>query len=345
MRTPDVLGPSREAVPAEGLPGQGGAPRPEGLPRVPAPPAIKGRADRVSPAPPRPPLLRPAPLLLAVVVLAACASEVGDAAPPAARAATVARVGDAVLTEADLAEALGAGGVADSAAARRQVVEQWVRRELLVQAARAEGIDRDPDVRRLLAESERATLAAAALDRLAPGAPPTDADLRAAYEQERDDLVLTEPYVRVRHLRTGSREAAEAAQTLLNGAGGQAPSGADAAFAQAAQLYADDAPGALALAAETVPESRLADLDPALPGTVARLAPGGRAVVVGGAGGTVFHVVQVVARARAGTVPPFSVVRDDLAERLAIRLRRRQEARLLQSLRADAQAAGRLDLR
>ena len=288
---------------------------------------------------------RPAPLLLALV-LAACAPGADEAPEPTSP--PVARVGDAVLTEADLADALAVGGAVDSAWARSQVVEQWVRRELLVQKARADGVDRDPEVQRRLAASERATLAAAALDRLYAASPavPTEADLRAAYARERDDLVLTEPHVRVRHLRSGSREAAEAAAALLNDPvdpGGAAP-GAEA-FAQAARLYADDARGALALAAEAVPESRLADLDPALPARVARLAPGSPAVVVGGADGAVFHVVQVIDRMRAGAVPPFEWVRGDLAERLAVRLRRRQEARYLQALRAEAQAAGRLDLR
>ena len=283
-------------------------------------------------------MTRPAPLLLALL-LAACAG--ADDASPEAEGVPVARVGEAVLTEADVAEALAVGGAVDSATARAQVVEQWVRRELLVQAARADGLDRDPAVRRQIEESERATLAAAALDRLyADAAPPSDADLRAAYDREREALTLTEPVVRVRHLRTGSREAAEAARDLLADAGGAAPGGAGAAFEEAARLYADDATGALALAAVAVPESALADLAPGLPRAVARLAPGGAAAVVEDEGA--FHVVQVVERARAGTVPPFEWVRDDLAERLAVRLRRRQETRHLESLRAEARAAGRL---
>ena len=279
---------------------------------------------------------RPAPLLLALAAaLAACAG--GDDPSPEAAAPPVARVGEAVLTEVDVADALAVGGAVDSATARAQVVEQWVRRELLVQAARADGLDRDPAVRRALAESERATLAAAALDRLYAAAPPSEADLRAAYDRERDALVLDEPAVRVRHLRTGSRAAAEAARALLNDA---AEGGADIAFGEAARRYADDAGGALALAAEAVPESALADLAPGLPRAVARLAPGGAAAVVEDGGA--FHVVQVAERARAGAVPPFGWVRDDLAERLAVRLRRRQETRYLESLRAEARAAGRL---
>ena len=294
-------------------------------------------------------MIRPAPLLTALaatalaLALGACAPE-PEPEPAPVVDDTVARVGGAVLTESDLREALGEVGAVDSAVARDQVVEQWVRRELLVQAARAEGLDQDPTVRRLLEESERATLAAAALERLSAQSPsePSEAELRAAYERERDDLILTEPYVRVRHLRTASPDAAEAALAVLNEAPPEA--NPDSLFLEAARLYADDARGALALAAEYVPERRLADLDPSLPGRVRRLGVGGPAVLVGGAASG-FHVVQVVDRVRPGGVPPFDLARGDLAERLVIDLRRRQEARYLQRLRAEARAAGRLDIR
>lgn len=290
----------------------------------------------------RPALTSPIPRLLLLAVLAACGP--GPEPPASATDDVVARVGGAVLTGADLRDALGAAGPVDSAAARDQIVEQWVRRELLVQAARAEGLDQDPAVRRRLEESERATLAAAALERLAaePPAEPGEDEIRAAYERERDDLVLTEPYVRVRHLRTASPDAAEAALAALDGA----PAGADpdSTFLEAARLYADDARGALALSAEYVPERALADLDPALPDRVRRLSVGGAAALVGGAASG-FHVVQLVDRVRPGGVPPFDLVRGDLAERLSIDLRRRQEARYLQRLRAEARAAGRLDIR
>ena len=292
-------------------------------------------------------MTRPALVLavLAAVPLPACAP--ADPGP-----AAVARVGDAVLTEADLAAALAGGGAADSTLARRRAVERWVDRELLVQAARAAGLDRAPDVRWRADEAERAVLAAAALDRRVTAPAPTEADLRAAYARERDDLVLNEPYVRVRHLRTGSREAAEAARALLNeaapggAAAGRAAAGgaADVVFEQTARLYADDVEGALALAAAPVPERWLGGLDPDVAARAARLPAGGPAVVVGGAGGVAFHVVQVVDRAREGEVPPFEAVRGDLAERLAVRSRRRAEAQFLRSLRAEARAAGRLDL-
>jgi hypothetical protein len=52
--------------------------------------------------------------------------------------------------------------------------------------------------------------------------------------------------------------------------------------------------------------------------------------------------VQVADREAAGTVPPFALVRAELAERLAVQTRREMEARLIQDLRARAQAEGRL---
>ena len=73
--------------------------------------------------------------LLALLALGACSDAPSADAPGGGE--TVARVGDARLTEGDVANALGDGPVGlDSVTAREQVIEQWVQRELLVQEAR-----------------------------------------------------------------------------------------------------------------------------------------------------------------------------------------------------------------
>ena len=276
-------------------------------------------------------------LLGLTAALAACGGE------PAPTGEAVARVGDAVLTEADLADAIGhtAAGL-DSSTARAQVVEQWVQRELLVQEARRQGLADDPAVQRLLAESERATLEAAALDRFFERNPaePDDALLRSYYDEHRDDLALREPYVRVRHLHLESAPRAAQAQRALEDAA-DAPQ-PDSLFTLVAREYADDPGGALALAGAYVPESQLGDLDPALGERVAALAPGGAVAVVPSGRG--FHVVHVVDRVPTGTVPAFPLVQAELAERLAVQLRRDMEARFLTQLRSEARARGRLDL-
>lgn len=283
------------------------------------------------------------PRLLLVPVLAAalaaCGSERG-----APDGVVVASVGDARLTEADVADALGdiPAGL-DSATAREQVVEQWVQRELLVQEARRQGLADTPEVQRQLAESERSTLEAAALESFfaANPAEPDEEALRSYYDEHREALALREPYVRLRLLRTASRKQAAQAQSALERA--LTSPYPDSLFVLVAREYADDPDGAAALASEYVAESRLASLDPALGERVASLPAGAQVAVV--PAGRVFHVVQVVDRVPTGTVPPFSLVRDELAERLAVQMRRDMEARLLSQLRSEARARGRLDIR
>ncbi len=285
--------------------------------------------------------MSPRLLLLPVLAaaLAACGSDAG-----APTGDVVARVGDATLSETDVADALGEvpAGL-DSATAREQVVEQWVQRELLVQEARRQGLAETPEVRRLLAESERSTLEAAALESFFASNPvePDEEALQAYYDEHREALALREPYVRLRHLRTTSRERAEQAQRALQQT--LTSPYPDSLFVLVAREYADDPEGAAALATEYVAEDRLASLDPALGERVAALPAGAQVVVV--PSGRVFHVVQVVDRVPTGTVPPFSLVRDELAERLAVQMRRDMEARLLSQLRSEARARGRLDLR
>ncbi len=281
-------------------------------------------------------------LLAALAVLAAsgCRRPAPDAP---GGGGVVARVGDARLTAGDLADALGeAPAGLDSAAARQHVVEQWVQRELLVQEARAQGLDEDPRVQRLLAENERATLEAAALDAYFAQTPaePSDEDLQAYYGAHRETLALREPYVRLRHLRVADRQRAVEAQASLRRV--VASPYPDSLFALVAREYADDPEGAVAFASEYVSESRVRGLDDVLGEQLAALPAGAQVAVV--PVGRVFHVVQVVDRVPAGTVPPFRLVRDELAERLAVQRRREAEARLLQQLRTEAQARGRLDL-
>lgn len=277
-------------------------------------------------------------LCIFVLVLAAC----GDGAAVGTGDA-VARVGEAELTEAALAEALGdvPAGL-DSATARAQVVEQWVQRQLLVQEARDQGLDRDPEVQRRLADAEQATLEAAVLDRFFTDAPPMPSadDVRAYYERHRARLALREPYVRLRHVRAASARQAAAARAALARAG--ASPLADSLFRTIAAEFSEDPQGAVALSQEYVPEGRLRALDEALGTQVAALSPGQIAVVPSDG---VVHVVQVADRVTAGTVPPLGLIEREIEERLAIQMRKDAEVRLLQRLRSEAQARNRLEIR
>ncbi|WP_420454913.1 peptidyl-prolyl cis-trans isomerase [Rubrivirga sp.] len=279
-----------------------------------------------------------------VLLLALAVSACGDAPADVSDGAAVARVGDAELTEADLADALGdAPAGLDSATVREQLVEQWVQRELLIQEARRQGLDDDPAVARRLQEAERSTLEQAALETFFEQAPaePSDADLEAYYDRHRDALALREPYVRLRHLRLAdASKAAEARASLARAVASPYP---DSLFVLVAAEYADDPAGATAFAGEYVSEERIRSLDETLGERVARLSAGAEVAVVPVS--RTVHLVQVVDRVPAGTVPPFRLVRDELAERLGVQMRRDAQARLLQRLRSEAQAAGRLAVR
>lgn len=285
--------------------------------------------------------MRPNQLVLAIVVLAlvGCGKE---AAPDEGDA--VARVGDAMLTQTELADAMG-GAMAelDSASAREQVIEQWIQRELLVQEARAQGLDGKPAVRRAIDESARATLEAAAVDHYFETHPvtPSANEIEDYYQRNASDLALREPYVQVRLLRTNSTDRAALAQAALSRAASMPQ--ADSLFKLIATEYADDPRGAIALAREYMPESSLQGINDALGSRVQSLRPNGPAASVGTERHT--YVVQLIDRIPAGTVPPLEVLRSELSERLTIQLRRDSEARLLQRLRSEALAANRIEIK
>lgn len=284
----------------------------------------------------RPVLLLP---VLAALALAGCRGEDPSAFPSDSPA--VARVGEAVLTEAELRDALGSATPGlDSASARRQVVEQWVRRQLVVQEARREGLDELPDVQRQLRDSESAVLEAAYLERFfeAEPAEPTEPEIEAYFEANRERLALREPYVRLRLIRTASREDAQAALGALGQIQGSPI--ADSLFALAAREYDATPDGAVALADSYIPESRLLALDETLGGRVAALGAGATPALV--EGGDAFYAVSVVDRVRTGQTPSLAMLRPEIAERLAIRRRKEAEARLIARLRSEAEAGGRL---
>jgi len=280
--------------------------------------------------------LRPAALALAAgLTLAACR---GTSETPS----FVARVGDAVLTRDELTTALSAlpAGL-DSAAAREQIVEQWVTAELLAHEARRRGLPDEPEVQSALRENERAVLGAALVEHFFAANPgsPTDEELAAYLDERQEELVLREPWVRIRHLRTRTAEEAESARAGLARAGTAAF--ADSLFRMLTREYAVDPEGSQAMATSYLPESRFRATGELLAETVAALAPGQAAVVpVAGA----FHVVQLVDRRPAGSRAQPAWVRDEYRERMAIDRRRDLLARQVQALRTEALAGGRLEV-
>ena len=274
--------------------------------------------------------------------LAACQTE-APSAPSTTDAA--ARVGDAVLTEAAIDSALAAApSDVDSAEARREIVEPWIRRHLLSGAALAEGLADDPKVRRRLEDARQAVLEQAALEHLAGDARPSEADVEAYYAAHPADFTLDEPHVRVRTLRVaGARAEAQAAQAMAALARVAASQNPDSTFALAAREFSADPAGSVALATSFVPEARLAEVDPALAEAVTGMRPGAAPIAV--PTGRTITVVQLAERLGAGSVLPLAAARAGIAERLGVSLRTEAAARLVERLRAEATARGELSVR
>lgn len=273
-------------------------------------------------------------LLLASAI--GCGSE---PAPPE----YVARVGDAYLLRADVDRAMSAVPAGpDSLEVRQQIIEQWVSSEVLHQEALRRGLPQDPDVQRLLQESERSVLVNALVSQLYEqhDVAPTPSEIQAYFERYRDQLRLREPFVRVRYLATTTVESAEEVRRRLQQA---ALADRDSVFA----LVRDQLPvGTVAqgsLSVDYHPESRLFGDHPALREALANLSDGQTAPVI--TADSTFHVLQLAERVPAGTLPEPSWIDDELRRRLIIQGRKQLYARQVQRLRNEALAREDLEVR
>lgn len=254
----------------------------------------------------------------------------------------VARVGDAYLTREELDDALAAlPARPDSAEAARQIIDQWISSELLYQEANARGLRREADVERLLEESERSVLVSALISRLYEESEitPSPAELEAYFERHKEQLRLLEPFVRVRYLATRGREEAEQGRRALLQARAEA---ADSVWLRLAEELAVDPEGALSLASNYYPESRIFAGNAQLRAMLGGLRSGDTAPVL--EGDTLFHVLQLVERVPAGTIPRPEWIEDELNRRLLIQARKQMYARQVQRLRNEALAQGHLEI-
>ncbi|BBM69506.1 peptidyl-prolyl cis-trans isomerase [Rhodothermus marinus] len=259
----------------------------------------------------------------------------------------VARVGQAYLTREELARALQLLPVQmDSTEASQQVIEQWITNQLLYQEALRRGLRNDPEVQRLLEENERSVLISALLERLyqeeeagAEGQP-GPAEVQAYYERYKEQLRLREPYVRVRYLHTTREEDARTVHRTLR----EATAVSDSLWEALVDRYADNPEEARLLASRYFPASRLftaAVLTP-LREALQRLRDGDVAPIIEIDGH--YHVLQLVERLPAGTLPELRWIYDEVAQQARIQARKQIYARLVQRLRNEARVRGELEL-
>ena len=249
----------------------------------------------------------------------------------------VARVGDYHLTQSEFDRLLDdMGPVPDSTEARQQVLEQWIRRTLLLREAERLNLSEDPEVRRMLDERRKSTLVSAVTERIYEEAEvePTDEEIRTYFERHQEQLTLTEPYVRVRHLVVSNRDSAETVrQRLLNIRGSAA---ADSAWRQLGRMYAQNPTRALELSDRFLPERRLFSQLPYVQDEPSELQEGEVAPVL--EDGSEYHVLQLVRRISEGTPPELEWMEAEIRRRLKIRNRKQMYAREVQRLRNRAKA-------
>ena len=255
----------------------------------------------------------------------------------------VARVGDEYLTHEDVVSAISAMPAAlDSAHAARQVVDRWVRDELLAQEARSRSIQEDDEVKRRLQENERAVLISSLVDQLYEEVEPaTEREIAAYFERNVGSLLLREPFLQVRYLTTSDSSAAVRAVAMLDTLA--SVENADSLWNAYVELQSEDVDASTIMSTSYFPSSRLFRNVPYLRDAVAPLAVGESVVVV--ANDSLFHVIQLADRVDAGTAPELDWIVEEIQNRLLIDKRKQLYTDQVQRLRNRALAEGRLEIR
>lgn len=280
------------------------------------------------------------PLFLVVAFVVGC-SPVPD------HEDVVARLGDQVLTQEQLDAALGTlPAEMDSVRAAEHVINQWLTDELFASEARRLDLHTQPDVVQRLQDSERSVLAAAFLAELNQREDQVDQNAVVRhFEENRERMLLPEPFVRIRFVESETEEDAQEARDLLQESMMSGVTAVqDSLFLLAVQEYALDTDAPPALFASLIPQSRLAAASPESPWTiVGQMGPGETSPILTTADST-YLIIQLVERIPAGTEPELEWVREEVERSVMINSRRLRAARETERLRAEAEAGGELHI-
>jgi len=98
-------------------------------------------------------------------------------------------------------------------------VRRWVDSQLLVQEARRRGLERDPEVRRKMEDTERELLVNALLEReLEQSISPSEEEIKSYYEAHRESFARVEDEARALHILVANKDEADAIyRRLLRG--------------------------------------------------------------------------------------------------------------------------------
>lgn len=264
-------------------------------------------------------MIRPFLLLIGALTFAVGCST--DAPEPGTY---VARVGDAFLTEENLAADLPPGYEGqDGGTLRSTLINSWIERQLLLQEAERNGVFERADVQRQIKENTEAIAIGSLVESTIASTPfqPSDADLTRYYNRNRANLVLREPHVRFSAFYGRTEGNAVAAETAARRSPTEPPSWQS--IDASTRTMRDTITSVNTLPFETN------DLSTALvalaPGGITTVETDGRWVVL------VLHE-----RRAAGDLPPMRWVRPEILNRLRIDTRRTALRRLVSSLRDQA---------
>ena len=256
--------------------------------------------------------------------------------------AYVVRLGESRLTTEALQEALDAQGIGseDSAEASQQIIQEWIRTELLYQEANRLGLGFEEEVQQLLERNDRSVLVSAFLSRLynADMAQPAPEEVEAYFDRNLELLGLREDYLRVRYLYAPSQDSATMARQAMQQA---TISGTiEQEWASIVDNFGYDPEASIALSEQYYPISRLFAA-PSLRDQLDDLEQNQIAPVIEDGG--FYHVMQVVDIRPAGSMPEYEWLQEELTERVTIEHRKQLVARQVQRLRNEAINRGDLD--
>ena len=104
----------------------------------------------------------------------------------------VAVAGGETITWGQVRQRLTQPGQGNSLVARREQLEDYIDSRIMLQKARAEGLDRDEDYQRRMKEFRKASLVNIHRARLEESLSPTDDEIRTYYDENRDRIMVRE---------------------------------------------------------------------------------------------------------------------------------------------------------
>jgi len=264
--------------------------------------------------------------LVLVLVSAGCADTT-------IRETTVARVGDAVLTQSQLDELWTDRMVrSDSATVAQAIVDQWVVNELLYQEALRRELHTDSLLQQQIEDNRRSLLIARLLEELyaEDAMAPDPAAVETWYQQHRASLVLRQPYVRIWYLPVDSASWTSAIVDEL------ARAETDSAFSRLIDTYSVQKEQSRYFASGLLPLSLVFSQYASMRERVGQLTEGDILPPLSDDG--LVHVMKLVERVPAGTIPDLDMIRSEIEQRILIESRKQLFARQVQRLRTAAEA-------